>query len=34
VDVTYLASETLDSIKVAKLELVPKDPEIRNPSPK
>jgi outer membrane lipoprotein-sorting protein len=33
-DVTYLASETLDGVKVAKLELVPKDPDIRKNLPK
>ena len=33
-DVTYLASETLDGVKVAKLELVPKDPDIRKSLPK
>jgi outer membrane lipoprotein-sorting protein len=33
-EITYLASETLDGVKVAKLELVAKDPEIRKNLPK
>jgi outer membrane lipoprotein-sorting protein len=33
-EVTYLASETLDDVKVAKLELVAKDPEVRKNLPK